>query len=134
MATLILAIDGKQYNTLPIINLKHSVEILDGEGSGRLQNWNMFRDPEGYIENIECQIGLLEDTNNVEFISLQKDLKEFGLVDFKDVSFITPTGTVTQKMYGASFINELVTVQKDGVSYWGQITIKFIAKKPKKAV
>ena len=127
----ILAISGHEYSALPIIKLRYSAQILDGQGTGRMSadRWPMHREPQGIIKNVYAEIGLKNTPNtNQDFTRLIQTLESFGSVDFLPVSFITPLGVITQQMYGASFELELVNVRLNGVSYWGVLPIEFIAK------
>jgi len=129
---IVLSIDGREFNSLPILKYNISAEILDGAGTGRTQSvgWEMFRDPQGVIKNVDGEIGLSENSSdNNDFIDLLAVFDGFGINDFRTVSFITPSGIITQEMYGASYKLSLERVTRDGVSYWGTLQFKFIAKK-----
>ena len=135
MAIFIMGIDGTQYPSLPVIRYESPVEILDGPGSGRMQGvgWPMFRDPQGYSENISLTLGLPYNSNsNAEYVDLIEKLKSFGTIDFLPVTFITPSGPITQKMYSASFNRILRRITHDNVSYWGVLDIDFVAQRGKK--
>lgn len=128
---MILAIEEKEFRSLPIIDFNLNTEILDGAGTGRTQavGWSMFREPQGVIKNIEGEIGLANnpDTNS-DFRDFLSAMDDFGKTDFKKVSFTTPSGVITQEMYGASYKLKLKRVDRNGVTYWGTIKFKFIAK------
>ena len=129
--TTLLAIDGYNYNSLPITRLRYSNMILDGPGTGRMSAdlWPMHREPQGNIENAYLEIWLTTTkSTDPNFTRLIRDLKSFGSVPFRQVTFLTPLGELTQPMYGASFELELVNVRLNGVSYWGILPIEFIAK------
>ena len=130
----VLSIDGYEYSTLPITKFKYSVEILDGPGTGRMSadEWPMFREPQGIIKNVEAEIWLSGSADSNEYQRLLRALESFGTRDFAPVSFITPSGVISQDMYAASYSIELRHVQKDGKSYWGVLPIKLIAKQGKK--
>lgn len=129
---MILSIDGREFTKLPVLKYNLSTEILDGQGSGRTQapGWPMFRDPNGIIKNIDGEIGLpANNSDNSDFITFLAAMDSFGEIDFRTVSFVTPSGTITQEMYGASYKLKLKRVIRDGKTYWGIIPFKFIAKK-----
>lgn len=124
-----ITIDGRKFN-LPVIKFKYSVEILDSEASGRMQAWGwpLFREPQGIIKNVEAEFGIVR-SDEPELPALLAVLDGFGTRDFAVVSFITPQGTVTQEMYGASYTIEMKRVIKDDIAYWGTLPVKFVAKK-----
>ena len=127
-----LAIDGREYKSMPVLKYNLFSEILDGAATGRMQSlgWPMFREPQGVIKNIEGEIGFLENnSSNNEFKDFISMMDSFGKVDFRSVSLITPSGVLTQDMYGASYKLELDRITKDGVTYWGTLQFKFIAQK-----
>ena len=129
----VLAIDGYEYSSLRIVKFKYSVEILDGPGTGRVSSdgWPMHREPQGIIKNVEAEIWLTESSND-DFQRLLNTLNSFGVKAFAPVSFITPSGVISQDMYAASYSIELKKITKAGVTYWGTLPIKFVAKQGRK--
>ncbi len=128
---IVFSIDGRAYN-LPVVKFELSTEILDGEGSGRMQTWEMFREPMGLIKNIEMEVGLTNASDNPDFLQLIDALDSFGTVPFRTVAFLTPRGLISQEMYGASYKISAVRFSRGGVSYWGSVPVKFVAKGPKR--
>lgn len=127
----VFSVDGRVYN-LPVLKYRCRAEIVDGDGTGRMETWDMFRDPSGVIKNIYADVGVPQTNNdgNPDFIDFMSMLDSFGEIDFKTVSLITALGTITQKMYGASYETELRRIEHDGITYWGTISVSFIAKGP----
>lgn len=123
-------INGRAFS-LPVLKFLISAEILDSEGTGRMQSygWPMFRDPQGVIKNIEMELGLTNSSNDPDFIALLRELDDFGQTDFKTITFITPAGPLTQEMYGASYQVEAKRFERNGVTFWGTLPVKFIAKR-----
>ncbi len=129
--TIIFKIDGQGYPTLPVLDYDFSVEILDGEGTGRLATWDMFRDPNGLIKNLDMVVGLpMNASTGSDLQNLLAALDSFGTRDFRNVTFWTPSGSFTQPMYGASYKIKMLRITRNGVTYWGAIPIKFVAKGP----
>lgn len=128
----IWSLDGRTYTDLPVITFNHPYQVLDGSGTGRMNGigWTMHRQPEGTILNVSMTIGILETNNsqNKSFVHLYNALIGFGTYDFKPVSFVTPIGTIHQDMYGPSGSLEMKRITKEGVTYWGTLSVEFIAK------
>lgn len=125
----LFSIDGRVYN-LPILEYEIDTQILDGGATGRSQadKWPLFRQPQGVIVNIErIEFGLLSD-NARDFRDLIQTLRSFGDTDFRIVRFVTQVDEIEQPMYGASFRQQLRHFNYKGVSYWGNLTAKFVAK------
>ena len=126
----LFAIDGRVY-TLPIFSYRISTEILDGDATGRTaaDGWPMFRQPQGTIINIDSlEFGLCDDSRE-DFIALIQALRSFGSQDFRTVKFRTQIDDIEQLMYGTSFSQDMRRFRRDGVTYWGNLTTKFIAKR-----
>jgi len=127
----VLSIDGKTFGSLPVFEFSIDTQILDGDGTGRMQafGWPMFRDPNGVIKNISGRIGLPNNaSNNSDFIDFIAAMDRFGTQDFATVTFHTPSGTISQKMYGASYRVEAKRFTDNGITYWGSIPFQFVAK------
>ena len=125
----IFAIDGQVFK-LPIFSYRLSTEILDGKATGRTESegWPMFRQPQGFLINIESiEFGLCDDGKQ-DFIDLIQILRGFGSTDFRTVKLKTQVDTIEQKMYGASFQQDMREYRRDGVAYWGNLVCKFVAK------
>lgn len=133
MSIVLFSIGNETFQSLDVTKFNYSVEILDGPGTGRTQSegWEMFRQPQGTIKNIEIEIAMPLSTNP-EFIRLLEILDGFGETDFKTVTFLTPSGTITQDMYAGSYnMGASVIRYRNGttISIWDVLRIKFIAKK-----
>ena len=124
------SLNGRAYNTLPILEYSTDANILDGPGTGRLQSerWPMNRQPQGVIENVEMTVGLTLASDNGDFMHLYETFKSFGKVDFLPVSFVTPAGKITQMMYSPSFTLVMKRIDKNKITYWGSLRVRFIAK------
>jgi len=129
--TYAFKIDGRAFPDMPVISPDISYEILDGEGSGRMEGegWPMFRDPQGCIINADIVCGLpLNHYQNRDFVDLIEILKDFGSTDFRAVTLATPSGIITQDMYSATFKISGRKVYRDGVMYWGTLPVQFRAR------
>lgn len=124
------SIEGQRFDTLPVLEFETFYENLDGEATGRMAcpGWPLYRDPQGTIINVKMTVGLCSSSKNTQFQQLISQLKSFGKTDFKTVTFQTPLGPLTQKMYGASFSIKAIRFEKDGVNYWGSLPVHFVAK------
>jgi len=130
MSIYAFSIDNRIYG-IPVLRFILYAETLDGEGSGRMEGygWPMFRDPQGTIKNIDMELGLTNSSQNNDFIHLLSILDDFGNTDFRTVSFLTPSGLITQKMYNASYQIEAKRFERNGITYWGTLPVKFRAEK-----
>lgn len=132
MSIVLFKIDGESFDSLTVTSWKYSTEILDGEGSGRMATWDMFREPKGVIKNIEMDISIPQ-SDNPQFIRLLSILDSFGKTDFRTITFLAPTGNIVQSMYSSSYSMGATAIrERNGeiVSYWDTLRIKFIAKSP----
>lgn len=125
----ILKVEDYQYD-LPVTDFKLKLEILDGEGTGRTlgSGWPLFRAPEGTIINVTVTFGAPINRNRGDFIKLYQDMKSFGKVEFKNITFMTPDGPITQSMYGVA--GEIVAKRfvKNNETYWAAFSCEFVAK------
>ena len=126
----VIKIDNIDYH-IPIINYEIDPQILDGEATARTASvgWEMFRDPQGTIINLNVTFGLL-NTNNPNFVKLFNKIMHMGITKFVSVTFDIPAGVViTQDMYIVPDKIIMIKKIKDGITYWGQWPVKFIAKR-----
>lgn len=116
---------------LPILSYKVSSEILDSDDTGRSENWNLSRFPKGVIKNLDITFkgGYGSGTEVTKLINA---IEDFGTTKFKSVTFVSPTGTITQDMYGTIEPYEIKIVERSSNVYWSDLTISLIAKKPYK--
>ena len=85
----------------------------------------LFRDPNGTFVGADILCGLpMTPGDNQDFKDLIQILIDFGRVEFRKLTLITPLGPVTQNMYSASFRIKGRKVYRDGTTYWGTIPIQ----------
>lgn len=127
---MIFTIGTDTFETLIVSKYRFYAEILDGPGSGRTQadGWPMVRDPQGVIKNVDLEIAQ-PTSRNEEFLKLLRILDGFGKKDFEIVSFVIPSGTIVQPMYGASYELGMIRQLSDGTTLWEPLTVRFRAKK-----
>ena len=126
----IFSINGREYRSLAVIGFNLKVDVIDGEGSGRTQSEGlpMFREPRGTFKNFDVTLGLTNSSKNGDFIHILSTLDDFGKTDFKQMSFATPSGKITQEMYATKYALSMKRIKVDGVTYWGSLKISCVAK------
>ena len=124
-----LVIDGKSYR-VPVLTYRVEPQILDGEGTGRSASigWTMVRDPNGTIVNLTVKVGILT-SSDPEFVALWNKIMSMGVTDFANVQILLPNGVnFTQQMYCNPKTLEMRYMNRNGVTFWGQWELNFIAK------
>jgi hypothetical protein len=119
-------VDGVSYNVY-VTKLTRKFSVLDTDKSGRTQDGNMYRDPIGTFYNYTMTVapqGGDMDSLDAFWDTISKPEKSHVCV------FPYGQETLTQKMYVTSGEQELKLLQQDK-TYWGEITLNFIAMKPK---
>jgi len=128
---IILEIDGKRYDKVPIINYEVSPEILDGEGSGRskAQGWPMIRDPQGAMIHLNVEFGLT-DSENPDFIELWNKILSLGREESVFVRLILPVGELlAQDMFAVPSPIKVRRINRNDIIYNETWKVNFIAVK-----
>lgn len=124
----VLSLDGKAYPNLHVVSLKRSFSVLDGDNAGRVMTGAMTRDIIGTYYNYSMEID-----------PVSSDLSEYdefyeaisAPVDSHVLTVPYAQGTATFDAYVANGEDELAS--KDGSrNEWQNLTINFIAMKPKR--
>lgn len=126
----VFKIDGIEYN-VPIIGYEIEPQILDGESTARMAaiGWDMFRDPQGTIINASIEYGI-PTSKNADFVKLFNKIMSSGKTQFFNVVLNLPTGVLlTQDMYAVPDKIKMQRITKNGITYWGNWSVRFIAKR-----
>ena len=122
----VFLLDGEPYN-VSVTKLTRKFSVLDSDKTGRVQSGAMYRDPIGTFYNYTMTVAAHGD--DVESIDAFWDA-----ISSPDKSHecVFPYGqdTLTQRMYVTSGEQDLKLMAKDR-NRWGEITLNFIAMKPK---
>ena len=131
MSIEILAIDGRAYTKLDIIEYEISPEVLDGEGTGRTKapGWEMIRDPQGLLTNLYIEVGETS-SDNEDFLHLYGVGKRMGKEDFVPAVFLDLDGTIiSQQVYIKIQRVRVTKFENNGKIYVGSMKVSIIAKK-----
>lgn len=119
-------LDGEAYN-VRVQKLTRKFSVQDTSKSGRTQSGSMYRDIVGTFYNYEMIVeGCGSDPEALD------DLWEAISQPKKSHVCVFPYGqtTLMQNMYVTSGEQELLELSDNG-TYWGAITISFVAMTPK---
>lgn len=119
-------IDGVGYN-VNVTKLVRKFSVLDSEKSGRTMDGAMYRDPIGTFYNYEMTVS--PDPGDPAALDAFWEAISKPVVSHVCV-FPYNQKTLTQRMYVTSGEQALALIS-DSVSLWGDISISFIAMKPK---
>ena len=127
MSKVIFTVDGEPYN-VRVKKLSRSFSVMDSDKTGRAQSGAMYRDPIGTYYNYTMVV----DTRGNDVDALDAFWEVMSTPD-KSHRCVFPYNqeTLTQDMYVTSGSQELKLMDKNG-NHWGELSINFIAMKPKK--
>lgn len=122
----VFKLDGEPYN-VHVTKLTRKFSVLDSDESGRTQSGAMYRDPIGTFYNYTMTVA----PKDGDMEALDAFWEEISKPD-KSHDCVFPYGqdTLTQKMYVTSGEQDL-TLMTASKNYWGEISVNFIAMKPK---
>ena len=126
MDQVVFRLDGIAYN-VSVTSLERSFSVMDTDKSGRTQDGAMYRDIIGTFFNYTMTIapnGSDADAMDAFWEAICKPVASHVCV------FPYGQKMLTQRMYVTSGEQDL-TVISAGKSYWGEISINFIAMGPK---
>lgn len=124
--TPVFMIDGKSYDVfVPEGGIKRTVNILDGDKAGRLQNGQMQRDIVGAFYTYEVQIDTLSLSKG-EYDSLFEVLS--SPVDSHSITMPYGQSTVSFNAYCTAVSDTLDNMQNG--NQWGDLTVSFISMGP----
>lgn len=119
-------LDGIAYN-VRVKKLTRKFSVLDTDKTGRTQNGAMYRDVIGTFYNYSMvveQCGLDQDAMDAFWEAVSQPEKSHTCV------FPYNQETLEQKMYVTGGEQELLVCLEDR-NLWGEITLNFIAMRPK---
>ena len=122
----IFLLDGEAFN-VHVTKLVRKFSVLDSDKTGRVQSGSMYRDPIGTFYNYTMTVaGKPEDVDALDAFWEAVSQPE------KSHKCVFPYGqdTLTQQMYVTGGEQELKLMREDR-NYWGEITLNFVAMKPK---
>ena len=127
MRKVIFTVDGEPYN-VRVKNLSRSFSVLDSDKTGRVQSGALYRDPIGTYYN-DTMVG---DSKDNDADALDAFWEVMSAPD-KSHRCVFPYNqeTLTQDMYVTSGSQELKLMDARG-NHWGELSINFVAMKPKK--
>ena len=127
MSKVIFTVDGEPYN-VRVKSMTRSFSVMDSDNSGRVQSGAMYRDPIGTYYNYTMVVDSKD--NDVDALDAFWDVMSTPDKSHRCV-FPYNQETLTQDMYVTSGSQELKLMDKHG-NHWGELSINFIAMKPKK--
>ena len=118
-------LDGEPYN-VHVTKLTRKFSVLDSDKSGRVQSGAMYRDPIGTFYNYTMTV-----TSNGDVEALDAFWDAISRPD-KSHECVFPYGqdTLTQRMYVTVGEQDMKRLMPDK-TYWGELSVNFIAMKPK---
>lgn len=123
-----LKIDGVSYDIdVWCDELEESFEILSADTSGRTQDGTMYIDPIGTFYNYTLHIGRRPGGSLSQYDALFRALSAPG--SFHQLEFPHDQGTLSFTGYITSGSRKLLRQYQSG-NYWGDITLKFVARSP----
>lgn len=122
----VFLLDGESYN-VSVLKLTRKFSVMDSDKTGRVQSGAMYRDPIGTFYNYTMTVA----PNGGDVAALDSFWDAISRPD-KSHECVFPYGqdTLTQRMYVTSGEQNLrlLTHEKN---YWDEITLNFVAMKPK---
>lgn len=122
----VFLIDGTAYN-VHVTELVRKFSVLDTDKSGRTMDGEMYRDPIGTFYNYSMTVATCDgDTEAMDAFweAISQPQK------YHNCTFPYNQAMLTQKMYVTSGEQGVVRMT-EGKTHWGDITINFIAMRPK---
>jgi hypothetical protein len=123
-----LSLDGKAYFNLHVVSCTRSFSVLDGDNAGRVMTGAMTRDIIGTCYNYRLEIDPVS-SDPEEYDDFYESIS--APVDSHVLTVPYAQGTMTFDAYVANGDDELAG-SYDGRNDWGNLTINFIAMKPKR--
>ena len=122
----VFLLDGEPYN-VHVTKLTRRFSVLDSDKSGRVQSGSMYRDPIGTYYNYSMTVAAKDGDEE----ALEAFWETISRPD-KSHACVFPYGqeTLSQQMYVTSGEQDLKLLTRDAV-HWGEISVNFIAMKPK---
>lgn len=129
MADNLFTVDGVGYKvSVPTGGLKRSFDVLDGPNAGRMLGGGMTRDVIGTFYNYQLEINR-DGASLAEYDRLFEVLS--APVDAHTVTFPYGQETLTFRAYVTKGNDSLLRKSR-GKSYWGGLSIQFVAMAPQR--
>ena len=122
----VFLLDGEPYN-VHVTALTRKFSVLDSDKTGRVQSGAMYRDPIGTFYNYSMTVAAKDSDEE----ALEAFWEAVSRPDKShECRFPYGQDTLTQRMYVTSGEQDLrlLTASK---AYWGEISLNFVAMKPK---
>ena len=126
--TSVLSLDGKAYPNLHVVSLKRSFSVLDGDNAGRVMTGAMKRDIIGTYYNYSMEIDPVS-SDLAEYDEFYEAIS--APVDSHVLTVPYAQTTVTFDASVANGEDELVS-KNDDRSNWQNLSVNFVAMKPKR--
>lgn len=126
--TSVLSLDGKAYPNLHVVSLKRSFSVLDGDNAGRVMTGAMKRDIIGTYYNYSMEIDPVS-SDLAEYDEFYEAIS--APVDSHVLTVPYAQTTVTFDAYVANGEDEIVS-KNDDRSNWQNLSVNFVAMKPKR--
>lgn len=124
-STEVFSIDGEVFD-IGTVNVKREAPFLD-KFANRTTDGNLYRELIGVYFNYTMSFPKL-NLNLAEYARLYDKVTE--PVDFHTVVVPGTVGQFTYQAYVTGVTDELLRIDSSGNNYWGNLQVKFIAKKP----
>ena len=119
-------IDGKAYNVW-VSKLTRKFSVLDSGKTGRTQDGTMYRDVIGTFYNYSMTVEQCRDDHE----SMDALWEAISMPEKSHIcTFLYNQETLTQEMYITSGEQGLESKTERG-THWGEMTLSFVATKPK---
>lgn len=126
MGNKVFKLDDVDYN-INVINLKRKFEVADGDSSGRLQNWKMYRDVVGTFYNYTLQVAL-KDYDYESYDSFYQAISSPTESHVLEIPY--GQGILVFNAYATKGEDSLIHKGQNNI--WDGLTINFIAMEPQR--
>lgn len=118
-------INGVQWdNRVAISDIEESLNVLDGDNSGRVMTGRMVRDVIGaYIGH---KVTFFNGKSQEEFDALWDFLKKHSVDDHVKVEICDNQSSIKYDAYYTKLSRKLISAGDDG-NYWDEIQVSFVA-------
>ncbi len=125
----VFLMDGTAYH-VNVTELVRKFSVLDTENSGRTLDGQMYRDPIGTFYNYSMTVSPCDgdmEAMDAFWEAISQPQKHHSC------TFPYNQSTLTQKMYVTSGEQGVIRIT-DGRTYWGEVTVNFVAMSPRVTV
>lgn len=126
MGNKVFRLDNIDYN-IQVMSLKRKFEVADGDSSGRLQNWKMYRDVVGTFYNYTLKVAL-KDYDVESYDNFYQAIS--SPIESHVLEIPYGQGILTFDAYVTKGEDDLVNKGVNNI--WDGLTINFIAMEPQR--